>query len=223
MTKLKANYKKQVDPAHYNFKSYVNLERWISYHVQVWETIRISKLLKKKSMKIFLIGLGDGIVSDVLKKIGTKVITMDIDSNLKPDYICALPKIDIPRKEKFDCVICCEVLEHVKYTDMEKSLKNISKVSKYAIISVPHVSLSLSLSLKFVYFKALKYLFSVDLGFREHKFKGQHFWEIGYKGYSYDRFKKSLRKSRLELLEDFRVKDHPWHHFFILKSKGKYE
>ena len=213
-------YTRQVKTSHYSFDDYLKLERWISYYSQIDEVKRIAKLLNKQSLKILEIGPGDGIVSNILKSMGMQVITMDIDPSLKPDYVSALPKIDIPDKEKFDCVLCCEVLEHVQYSDMEESLKIISKISKYAVLSMPHVSLSLSLSFKFVYFKTFKYLFSVDLGFRKHKFNGQHYWEIGYRGYSYDGFKRSLRKSGLKLLKDFRVKDHPWHHFFIVKSNG---
>ncbi|HVZ12067.1 MAG TPA: methyltransferase domain-containing protein [Patescibacteria group bacterium] len=211
------NYNTQVKTEHYDFENYAHLERWISYFHQIDQVRVISRLLNKPSLKILEIGPGDGIVTVTLKKMGMNVKTMDIDKTLNPDYVSGLPDLKLKSNEKFDCVICCEVLEHIKYPDVKKSLKNISEIAEFSIISVPHASLTLSLSFKFIYLKAIKLLFSQDLDFRTHKFDGQHYWELGYKGFSSNGLKKVISNSGFELINEFRVSELPYHHFFILR------
>jgi len=219
MKKNKIKYDIQVSKDHYDFEKYVELERWISYFYQIDQVRNISRIAGKKHLSILEIGPGDGIVTEVLRKKGMKVTTLDLDPELKPDYVSTLPDLGKVKNKKFDLIICCEVLEHMEYKDMEIALKNLSEIGKYFIFSVPHVSVSLATTFKFVYFKTLKYLLAFDLNFRKIKFNGQHYWEIGYKGSSYKIFRKSLLNAGFKFLNDFRISEHPYHHFFILEKK----
>ena len=211
-------YSSQVDKSHYNFETYLNLERWISYYHQIQNIRFVSDLLKQKSFNVLEIGIGDKTVSNILKNIGFKIITADIDPKLKPDHIISLPIIDLNRK--FDCIVCCEVLEHLKYQDAEKSLKSMSKLSRYCVLSLPHKSISISITLKIWFLKTFKLYISTPSpkSFIKFQFNGEHYWEIGAKGFSLKRLKKSIKNSGFRIIKDYRVPEYPYHHFFLLRS-----
>jgi len=211
-------YQKQVDKSHYEPDQYLNQERWVSYFHQVENVMSIAKNLGRKKIRVLLIGVGDGIVSETLKHIGHDVVTMDIDPDLKPDYEGILPVIDVPIKGKFDCIVCCEVLEHLSYQDAIKSLKSIADKSKYSVISVPHKRIAFTFWFRPPIYKPLKFIISIPSNYLKHKFDGQHYWELGAKDTDLGKFKESIDKSGLNRLNDYQVAEFPRHHFFILKS-----
>lgn len=210
-------YKKQVSKSHYDFDEYLNQERWISYFHQIYEVVKIAKKLKKKSLKILEIGIGDKTVSSILETQGMRVTTMDIDSQLNPDMVGSLPNIPVKAKQKFDCIICSQVLEHVAYKDSEKTLSNMSGIAKYAVISVPHKSITLSLTMKLWFFKTFR-IFVFMKSPKKFDSSGQHYWELGAKSFSVKRFRKSIRKTGFKIIGEHRVPEFPYHHFFVLKS-----
>ena len=53
---------------------------------------------------------------------------------------------------------------------------------------------------------------------RKHIFDGEHYWELGKKGYSVSNFKKVLLKFFL-IEKEFTDPLDTYHHFFILKKK----
>ena len=214
-------YIRQVDKVHYSHKLYGHLYRWISYYYQLEAVTQVTGYLKKppKKVSIMEIGPGDKTVNTMLQKYGYEVKTMDIAEDIRPDFVCSLP--NIPLKNKVDIILCCEVLEHIQYEDTEKSLKNMSRKTEYLIISVPHKSLYISLILRLPIINPIKIFFAIPTPFIKHKFDGQHYWELGTKGYSVKRFKNSIRLAGLDCLNDFRVKEFPYHHFFLLKIKKR--
>ena len=53
---------------------------------------------------------------------------------------------------------------------------------------------------------------------KKHKFKEEHYWEIGKRGYPVKKIKKDIEKNRLNITKDFVVFENPLHHFFIVKK-----
>lgn len=47
-------------------------------------------------------------------------------------------------------------------------------------------------------------------------FKGEHYWELGTLGYPRQRLVEALQAAGFRVVRDFRVPEHPWHHFFVL-------
>jgi hypothetical protein len=101
----------KVDKNHYLQRKYASLERFISYFYQI-DFIR-----KAKAKKILFIGVGDGLVSDYLKKIPEmEIVTYDIDPALHPDVVGDVRRLNFKDNE-FDLVAAFEVLEHIPFKE----------------------------------------------------------------------------------------------------------
>ena len=112
----------------------------------------ILKLFKKYNLqgKIIDIGCGDGTFLSLLpQNRGTQLYGLDISNEAitqakKKSYISQLFLGDLTKKEtlpqeKFDVVICSEVLEHIQ--DCSRAIRNISQLIKKGgklLLSVPH-------------------------------------------------------------------------------------
>jgi len=106
---------------------------------------QIKDVLSLQSIKrILIIGPGSGIITAVLKKIGFDVTTLDIDPELKPDFIGSVDDMNYFRDKQFDIVICSHVLEHLPFKYFEKSLSEIQRITKYALIYLPISGLKIS-------------------------------------------------------------------------------
>ncbi len=213
---LKIKYKKQVEKVHYQMSEYIDEQRWLSYYFQMDSVRHVSLKLNKEKLNVLEIGVGNGLVTSALKLLGHRVATMDFAKDLDPDIFCALPKV--PTSRKYDCIICCEVLEHMQYQDSLLSLKNIARIAKYVIVSIPDKTPYISFVIKIPLVKPKGIIFSLPFKHMPHKFLGEHYWELGTFGIGKNKFLKSVAYSKLTSIKDFRIKIYPWHHFFILKS-----
>jgi 2-polyprenyl-3-methyl-5-hydroxy-6-metoxy-1,4-benzoquinol methylase len=97
--------------------------------------------LDLKLKEILEIGAGNEVVKNCLQKFVNVYKVMDINEKLKPDFLADLRKFKPELREKFDCVVCAEVLEHMPFEDLEKNLTNIYNYLRNngkAIITIPH-------------------------------------------------------------------------------------
>ena len=115
-----------------------------------FRSLNLRKLILKYAPKgiILDLGCGPGFMSRELLKRGDNVVSADIDESLlkMAKEVCSgyktniikIKEIDELGKNKFDAVICLDVLEHIK--DDAKAMKNIRGALKdkgNAIIAVP--------------------------------------------------------------------------------------
>lgn len=113
----------------------INLSNWFRYYHILKEVIAL------KPKKILEIGVGNEIVKNCLKDFVEDYKVMDINPKLKPDILSDLREVRPELKEKFDCLICADVLEHIPFEDLEKNLANIYSYLNHggrAIITIPH-------------------------------------------------------------------------------------
>jgi len=113
----------------------IDLSNWFRYYHIIKEVIAL------KPKKILEIGAGNEIVKNCLKDFTEDYKVMDINTKLEPDILSDLRKFKSELKEKFDCLICAEVLEHMPFNDLEKNLSNIYEYLKKGgrtIITIPH-------------------------------------------------------------------------------------
>lgn len=203
----------QVHPDHYFNEVYEGKGRFISYWHQIDEIISLNP------RKILEVGVGSGFVSGYLKERNINVITLDIDKRLNPVIIGNV--LNLPFKENsFDVIVCCEVLEHLDYENFYSSILEISRVSRaYIILSMPDVSRVSRFSIQVPVIGDLKLLIPIPR-FRKlkHKFDGEHYWEIGKKGYPIKKIINDIQRTGMYVEKTYRIFEYPYHRFFLLKK-----
>lgn len=212
----------QVKDKHYDFQKYVGKPRWISYYYQIEEAVN----LKKKNSDILVIGIGDGIVIDILKKMHQKVTTLDFDKNLNPDILGSVTELDkLLKKKKFDCIICCQVLEHIPFSEFEKVISDLKNHTKEKLIlSLPTRTISWIFKIECTILGE-RHLRIPMPRFWERQFRlekegfGEHYWELNAPHCKTKKVKNIIKK-KFTIEKNFTVLENTWHVFFILKPKG---
>jgi len=209
--------KLQTGQTTYFDKHYDTKQRFISYWHQINEIITL------KPTKLLEVGIGNGLVSDYIRKRGIDIITLDIDDMLNPDVvgnIICLPFDD----NSFDMIACCEVLEHLPYDNFQKALAEIHRVtSKYAVISLPDVSHYFRMRFRVPRVVYIRRIISLPVNEkRPYQYDGIHYWEIGRAGYPLRKIVYEIERAGFQIHRSYRVFEHPYHRFIILeKAKEK--
>lgn len=108
---------------------------WYRYFFIIKEIINISPA------NVLEIGTGSGIVKSCLQPNVAKYTTLDISSNLAPDIVGDVRDFHKELEDKFECAIVADVLEHIPFADIEKSLNNINSYLRdkgKLIVTIPH-------------------------------------------------------------------------------------
>lgn len=210
----------QVEKGHYDFSFYTDTGRWASYYYQ------ISEAVASGCRDILYIGKGDGSVCVMLENIlrfqggGGNVVSFDFDRELEPDIVGDLLHIrDALGDKRYDCVLCCEVLEHIPFSQFECILRQLKEICRDTlVISLPDRMLHFRWGFAVPKIR-VKGLFSV-LRFweKEIKFNGEHYWEVGTALYP----KKKILKICWEyfiVAKQYEIFENPYHWFVILKAK----
>jgi ubiquinone/menaquinone biosynthesis C-methylase UbiE len=203
---------KQVGKSVYSFERYTKVDRWSSYFYQLRE------ILSKSPSSVLEVGVGDGVIRDYLlnhTKIDYK--SLNIAEDLKPDMVGSVTNISL-LDNSFDLVCAFEILEHLPFSSFDKSVSELFRVSKsFVIISLPHFGPPVFFDFKFPLLPRIRFAFKILFPLK-HVFNGQHYWEIGKRGYPTKRIKSVLKKYG-NLVSEFVPSENQYHHFFILKKK----
>ena len=206
----------------YLAKNYLYKGRWISYWYQLEEAMSLGGV-----KSILEVGVGNKIVSEILLNKGYAVKTVDIDQEVKPDFIEDIRNPVSLSENSFDLILCCQVLEHLPYSDFITALKNLYRISKrYAIITLPYTSKG---TFKFYFYIHVPTLGSVswaklfNLFSEEHVFNGQHYWEIGKKGYKLKRVRNDICESGFRIIKQYPISENPYHYMFICEKQNEHK
>lgn len=217
----------QVGADHYGFAIVKPPRFQLYYHV-------LKSILDLGQSTALEIGIGMGLVSHVLRFNGMDVRTADFDPALSPDIVCDIRELPID-DEQFDVVLASEVLEHIPWEDVPKALQEMCRVTKeYAVVSVPYNQHSIELYgnlniVKYLYFRGLinrllshlfpcRFYVGIPRWMTTHKFNGEHYWEIGYRGYSV-RQVRDIVTMHFAIEKEFRVPLDPYHYIFVLRKR----
>ena len=208
---------KQVEKEHYDFLSYLSKARWNSYYHQIEE------VLKNNSQNALIIGKGDGIVPDILKKQIEEVKIFDIAEDLQPDYLGNILEMSNIINKKFDSILCCQVLEHLPFDKFEQCISELSKVTdKQVIISLPQKNIFFNIGFKIPKIPKIDINIYIPRFYKNFTFEkdgnGEHYWELNVKNYPVIRIRKILEKYFI-LKNEYTVKENSYHRFFILGKK----
>jgi len=209
--------KPQVDKSIYYGKHYLSPDRFASYGHQLQEIVALTP------RNVLEVGIGNGLVSRVLREAGVELTTYDFDAALRPDVVGSVT--DMPFGDgAFDVVACFEVLEHIPYEHVPRALGEIYRVCRNrALISLPDAAPSARLHIpRLCRERVLNIPFRRP---RDHVFDGEHYWEINKKGYPLAQICALMQRAGFALDHTFRVWTNPYHRFFRLRkpisSNGK--
>ena len=182
----------------YFSKSYLHEERWADYQCQVDEILKLNNV-----QTVLEIGPGNKIVTTLLKHLGLEVTTLDNKESIKPDLLASVEKIPAG-DNTYDVILCAEVLEHLPYEKFSQVLQEFKRVSnKYVILSLPHWGRHFSLELRIPGLHRLRWQRKISFSPPKHLNQGEHFWEIGKKGYSLKRIKSDIVKNGFQINKEY--------------------
>ncbi len=203
----------QVENKIYYTLDYLDKPRWVS----LWH--QINEVTSKKPKSILEVGMGNGLVKHTLTLLGYSVKTLDHDRRLKPDYVGDIRQLSF-RARSFDIILCAQVLEHLLFEEFLGCLLELHRVVKrYVILTLPHDYLTYFLvQLKIIpYLKPLTFFRTVPR-LQTHTFNGQHYWEIGKRGYPLNKIKEKITGAGFTIEKTYLLPENPYHRFFILRK-----
>ncbi len=196
-----------------------SLDRVFSYRVQAVLTLQATS--GQPSPRILLVGKGNGIVDVILDRCGIKVTTLDMRPALEPDIVASVECIPV-ESGTFDCTLCCQVLEHLPFDKFRGCLAELRRVcvgDGSMILSLPDQRpyFSLGYALK----RSHRHVsFSVPClpprRIPEWRMERMgHHWEIGFADTPFKLVKAEIAAAGWNILEVVRVRELPWHTFFV--------
>jgi len=188
------------------------MDRWASYHHQLSEIIGV------KPASVLEVGIGDGVVSSYLtRNTEIRYTSVDIADDVGADVVGSITALPFADKS-FDIACAFEVLEHLPFEKLDTSLSELVRVAKKKVlISVPHFGPPLTFLLKLPFLPELKFAIKVPYPI-QHFFNGQHYWELGKRGYSVQRLRNNLLK-HFVIEKEYVPFENQYHHFFVLTPK----
>lgn len=202
--------KPQTDKSHYRFGAYAFEGRFVSYYWQLKEVLDLNP------SSVLEVGVGDRVFGSFVKNnTGVAYTSVDVAGDLRPDVVGSVLELPFP-DHSFDVVCAFEVLEHVPFADFDKAVSELVRVARsHVIISIPHFGPMLSFSLKVPFLPQLRVALKLPFP-KKHVWNGQHYWELGKKGFPISRIRAML--SRHGAIErDFIPFASEYHHFFAIR------
>lgn len=205
------NYEKQVNKAHYEFNRYMSKERWCS----VWH--QLDEIQKLNPENVLEVGLGPGLFKTVAATFGIKIETLDIDPDLKPDYVGSATAMPFP-DATYDVVCAFQMLEHQPYEVSLQAFGEMVRVSRrHVVISLPDARRVWRYLVHVPKFGTHDFLVPCpQFNAPTHAFNGEHYWEINKRGYPLSRVIADFSRS-IRLVKTYRVRENPYHRFFVFE------
>jgi len=208
MTDLVSPPSPQVKTEHYRPAHYDQFHRWVSYWYQIQSTVRTG------AKTVLEIGVGSGVVSAYLRsRLNIAVTTCDLDETLGPDLVGDVRHLDqIVSGDSFDAVVAFQVLEHLPFAEFSMALQQLSYASSDAvIISLPYYGWAFQFRIGL---KKWNWVLGRKISkYQRWEFDGQHYWEIGTRGHSLSRVRKTIGNV-LNIRREYFCADYPYHYFF---------
>ncbi|MHB1240540.1 MAG: class I SAM-dependent methyltransferase [Gammaproteobacteria bacterium] len=176
--------------------------------------------------EVLVVGPGQGLVPALLRWRGYTVTTLDIDPALNPDHVGSVHDMAMFGDRQFDVVIASHVLEHFAVPYLDRALAEIARVGRHALIYLPvrgrHVSLRFIPDVRNLDFSLVtdlyNYLERPD-GVTARYMEGQHFWEVGMRGFRVRDLLGRLKR-KFEVLSHYRNRDWLPSYNFVLRSRA---
>ena len=204
--------KQQVEKTAYRFEKYCGIDRWSSYHYQLKETLALNP------SSVLEVGKGDGVFGHYLRdEAKVNYQSLDLAADLHPDIVGEVEHIPLT-DGAVDVAVAFEVLEHIPFERFASGLTELLRVAKsHVIISLPHFGPSIRFSIKFPFMKEKRFAWKLPYH-PLHVFGGEHYWEIGKKGYETAVVREAVTKLA-DIEKEFVPFENQYHHFFVLRKR----
>lgn len=209
------NHIPQVDKAHYAFEKYAFEGRFVSYYWQLKEVLAL------EPSSVLEVGVGDQVFGNFIKNNTTVSYTsVDVAEDLHPDVTGSI--LNLPFDDhSFDVACAFEVLEHLPFEQFDRAIAELCRVARtHVVISLPHFGPMVSFSLKVPFLPQIRGAVKIPF-WKRHVFNGEHYWEIGKRGYPISLIRNKL-SAQGELVYDFVPFGSPYHHFFVIKNRNNH-
>jgi hypothetical protein len=193
-----------------------------SFHPLRIESIteQIRLLSYHQCSQVLEIGVGKGLLGHFLGNFPhLRHCGLDIAADLRPHVVGSVLRMPFSDRQ-FEAVVCCQVLEHLKFEDFLPALREIRRVSrKLVILSLPDQRRRIGLGV--CLFR--KGWFRTEWGLPGSRSGREgmcprHFWEIGHtRQTSLKAVQQHISEAGFTLEERHRLDVHAWHHFFLLR------
>lgn len=174
--------------------------------------------------RILIVGPGQGLDTHVLKWRQFEVTTFDIDETFDPDHLGSVHDLSMFHTQQFDAVIVSHVLEHLPVSYLDQALRELSRVARYSLIYLPvagrHGLLRFRLGLRGVAWSIAWDFFNPfhrPDGLQPRYRDGQHFWEVGMRGFRV-RDLRARFQPLFKILREYRNYDWIYSYNFVLRS-----
>jgi len=210
---------------HKQWLSQLDLSNFVNTYYQYRDIQRVGFDCKT----ILIIGPGQGFEKLVLEWKGYRITTFDIDDTFKADVTGSVHDLSMFKDGSYDVVIASHVLEHLAEPYLDSCLREISRVGRSALIYLPvhgrHMQVRLIPG-----FKGLDLSWVLDIynyfekpdGVTPKYMEGQHYWEVGMRGYRVKDLKRRLGKY-FQILRCYRNRDWLPSQNFVLHSSYRPE
>lgn len=200
----------QVHKTHYGIDRYGFEGRFVSYYHQLRE------VLSSHPQSVLEVGVGDKVFGSFIKE-NTEVAytSLDVAADLRPDVVGSILQLPFPDKS-FDVACAFEVLEHLPFEQVTQALGELARVARSrVVVSVPHFGPVFSFSLKIPLLPHVHVALKIPFP-KKHVFNGQHYWELGTRGYPV-RLMRQMMSKYGHVVSDFVPFNSAYHHFFIIQ------
>lgn len=162
------------------------------------------------------VGVGSGLTAHILRKIGRRVKSLDVEARIEPDILGSVT--DIPAdNNQFGAFVCCQVLEHIPFKLVPQALSELRRVSRFGgVVSIPTNRTSVALTL---YHRTVQRTRVLCLPFfhrPEIACKREHQWELDV-NVSRKQFRAAARAAGWEITQELLSPMNLYHYFFVLK------
>jgi hypothetical protein len=133
-----------------------------------------------RDQKLLEIGVGTSLLSDLLKRRGWNIVTLDIDEEKKPSFCGDALEFNYDA-HNIEVILAFEIFEHIPFETFEKILKKFSKSNlKNICFSVPWCEREwINLKAKLPMLKPINFRLSFSSNEIHTK---SHFWELSQTG-----------------------------------------
>lgn len=188
--------------------------RYYSFKRVQQQMLQMQMLRGREVDSVLEIGPYLGLVTAMLDNAGYRVTTLDLgprsfDRPDVPHVEMDLTRPDPAHLAGYDCIFCCETLEHIGWDEASAALRTFREAApRYLLLSVPYNGFRLYLNGVVAGAAGRRFSLFVKWPMARRRFVADiegdpygHKWEIGYRGYPLRRWEDTLKTAGFEIVE----------------------